>query len=54
MLLTNTNITSKAYFHKRMGYNVVFNMASTTATGGTRWGGWAWSSEIGSRDGACS
>ena len=38
MLLTNTKITSKAYFHKRMGYNVVFNMASTTATGGTQGG----------------
>ena len=35
MLLTKTKITSEAYFHNRLGYNIVFLPLVTTDAGGT-------------------
>ena len=38
MVLTNTKITSKAYCHNRLGYDVVCSLVVTTATGGAQGG----------------
>ena len=38
MLLTDTNILNKTYYHNHLGYNVVCSQAVVTATGGEKWG----------------